>query len=193
MTRARVRGPSVTPSCPGRLTPCSSALVSNSYPGRHVHLSEVLRSQPSVPAILGPGRRISGSITGPWRLGPLPEGPQSRHHLPGDSGSGPWSRVRPAVPGYLGPCPRARGFDQVFQGTCANARGPAGSTRCPGRLQPGSEFLRGRPAVSSDLGPVPRAVRFDRLSRTTWTRVRGPTKSVSCPTPLGPGSENPRC
>ena len=158
-TQVLVGGPAVSTSLPGHLRP----------------VPDVARGQPAVPGLSRPVRGMAVSVSGPGRLGPVPEGPQCRQNLPGDSGPGPRSSGRPAVPGDPGPCPRARGVDQVSQVTRAHARSPAVSTRCPGRLRPGSKCLRARPAVPGASGPVPRACEVDRLSRG-----------------LGPGSESLR-
>ena len=90
--------------------------------------------------------------------------------------------------------------------TGARFRAPAGSTSCPGRIRPVSEFSRCPPAVPdySQSGPRARGVtswpgrltfwsEFSRyqLSWSTRVRVRVPKGSISCPVQLGPVSEVP--
>ena len=84
-------------------------------------------------------------------------------------------RGRPAVPG-----------------NSTQARRPAASTSCPGRLGPVSEGPRVRPAIPghSRWGPCSRGV--DQQSRATRACVRGPVRSTRCLWPFGPGTEGPR-
>ena len=109
-------------------------------------------------------------------------GPEESTSCPGGLGTlseGP--RCRQAFPGVSHLCPRARGFhqsslatqtmpvgpgvEQLSWATPGRVQGPTGSTSCPGRLGPGSDFPRGRPAIPGDSGPCPRARGFDQLSR----------------------------
>lgn len=96
----------------------------------------------------------------PGRLRPGSEGP----------------RVRPAVPGLSGPCPRARGFEHLYRVICARVRSPAGSTSCPGGLALVSEGPRGLPAITA-----------------TRALVRAPAGLINCPGCIGPVSECARC
>ena len=68
-----------------------------------------------------------------------------------------------------------------------------GSSRCPGRVRPWSECLRGRPDVLGASGPCPRARAVDQLSRKTRDLVGGPALSTSCPRRLRPVREGLRC
>ena len=70
--------------------------------------------------------------------------------------------------------------------TLAWVRGIAVSTRCAGRVAPGSEFSRYRPAVPDDLCPVQRACGFNQKSWATRARVRVLAGSISCPGDSGP-------
>ena len=172
--------------------------MSTSLPGHLRPVPDVSRGQPAVPGISRPVRGIAVPISGPGRTGPVPEGLQCRQNIPGNSGSGPRSSGRPAVPGDPGPCLRARGVDQMSQVTSARLRVPAGSTSCPGCLRPGSEGPErstgcpegigplpkgpcGQPAVPghSRLGPRGRGV--DQLLRVTWAQDHGPAVSTSTP------------
>ena len=117
-------------------------------------------------------------------------------------------RGRPAVPGNSGPGRRHCGVDQASLAPRARARGPAGSTGCPGGLGPASEGPPGRPAVQVDSGPSLKARVVDQLSQAlgpvsegTWvrpgvpgdrTRVRRPVGSTICPGRYWPGSKGPR-
>ena len=110
----------------------------------------------------------------------------------------------------MGQCPRARvvdqlswatrsldqgpHFEQLSRATRARARGPVGSTSCPGRLGPVSEGHQDLPDVPSDLrsGPFTRCRGVDQLSRVTWAWVLGPVLSTSCPERLGRVNEGPR-
>ena len=76
----------------------------------------------------------------PVRLAPVSEGP----------------RFRSAVPVNSGPCPIARGVDQLSRVTRALVRGPVGMTNVP------DDSRRG-----------PRDSGFDQLSRATLARSRG--------------------
>ena len=111
------------------------------------------------PGRLGSWSKVLRSPSCPGRPGPLPEGPRGRPGLPGDSR----------------PCPKPRGVNQMSRATSARLQVPAGSTRGPRCLGPGSEGLRGRQAV-----PGPRA------------RVRGPERSTGCPVGIGPFAKGPR-
>ena len=113
-------------------------------------------------------------------------------------------RFRTAVPGDLRSGSRAREFDPMSLATRAWFRCPAGSTRfqrqlgpkpsprgstrCPARLWPSSEGLRGGPAVPghSRLRPTARGV--DQLPQAPGAQVRKPSGSTSSPGRLGSGS-----
>ncbi|RKM63972.1 hypothetical protein C0215_19530, partial [Clostridioides difficile] len=154
-TRARVRGPEVSTSCPGGLGPDP----------------EGPRGRLAVPGIrdLAGGSVVSTSLPGPLRL--VPEGPRcpllSRATRAGAQGPavstkstgrlGFWAEVplltscprrpgpmpegtrgRIAVPGEFGQAPTACGVDQLSRVTRARVRGQAGAPGCPGHLGPGS-------------------------------------------------------
>lgn len=98
-----------------------------------------------------------------------------------------------------------RSVDKLCWGNSGQVRGPTSSTRCSGRLGPGSEGpqcrpnllgdsgsrprSRGSPAVLGEPGPFPRARRFDQLFRPTRTRVPGAVGSTSYDSLLGVWSE----
>ena len=85
-------------------------------------------------------------------------------------------RVRPDVPGDLGPGPSARGVDQLSRLTRESVQGP-----------------RFRPDVPGNLAPCPRSRRVDQLSRTTQAHVRVLKVSTSCPSLLTIRSAGLRC
>ena len=114
-------------------------------------------------------------------------------------------RCRTAVTGHSGPGLRGHGVNKLSWANPGQVRGPTSSTRCSGRLGPGSEGpqcrpnllgdsgsrprSRGSPAVLGEPGPFPRARRFDQLFRPTRTRVRADTRSTSYRGQLSTGSE----
>ena len=202
-------------SCHGHLGPGSEgprrrpAGPGNSRSSRKAHvfdqLSRTNRAHVRWPA---------GSTSCPGLLGPGPDVPCGRPGVPDDSrlsliarGVDPHSqanhvhtegpRVRPDDFGHSSLVPRDRGVNQVSWATRARARGPAGSTRCPGRLRPSSEGLRCQPAVlgHSHFGRVPagstrcpgawglgpNALGFHQQSHTIRALVRGPAVSTICP------------
>ena len=111
--------------------------------------------------IRGRTRGSAGSTTCPGRLTL-----RLLHEVP---------RGRPAVTGDLGPGPRARGVDQLSQGTQNSERGPAVATSFPGRLGPGSEVPQDPTYVPGDSGPGPRARGIDQLSQENRTCAGSPT------------------
>ncbi|XP_020937326.1 collagen alpha-1(I) chain-like [Sus scrofa] len=124
-----------------------SRLTRAQAPGPARPVPDVARGQPAVPGLSRPVRGMAGSISGP-----------------GDSVRGPRARKVDKT---------SRATRVLVQGppvTRAHARSPAVSTRCPGRLRPGSKCLRARPAVPGASGPTPARLRC----------LRGP----SCPGPL---------
>ena len=148
-TRARVPVPAVSNSCPGRLRPVSLDP----------------RSRPAAPGDSGPCLRSQGSTRYPGRPGAGFQCPRVRPAVWGASGPCPWARgvdqlpretvvpgARPDVPGEQGPGSSACGVDQLSRVTRARIRGPAGSTRCLGRLELGSEGPPDRPALPADSG-----------------------------------------
>ena len=111
-------------------------------------------------------------------------------------------RVRPAVPGSLGPFPRARVVDQLSWEPRDPAGWPAVSTSLPGCLRPVPEGLRCPPAVPGDSdhargpagstvvgdsGPGPKSNGFHQLSRVTKDWIRRPSVSTCCLGHSGPG------
>ena len=82
---------------------------------------------------------------------------------------------------------------QPFPGDSGWSRGPAVSSKSPGRLGPVSDILQGRPAVPGDLGPGRTERGVEQASRATRANVREPTGSNSCPGRLGPIPEASRC
>ena len=92
-------------------------------------------------------------------------------------GLGPGSeglRGRLTVPWESGPCPRARGVNQLSRDTRAWVRRPSGSTSCPRRLRLGSECLWCRPAVPWELGAIPEGLRSPPVVQGDSDRTRGP-------------------
>ena len=113
---------------------------------------------------------------------------------------------QPDVPGDSCPALSARGVDQLSQATRAWVRMLVGLTNFPGRLGPGSEYLRCRPTsretwdrvggsvgltcLSGESGPCPRAHGFDKHPGRLWTLL-GATVSNSCPRDLALGPRAP--
>ena len=177
VTRAWVRGPAGSISCPGCLA----------------HWSEGTRGLLAVPVDSGPCPRArvvvqlsrairacvlgyTGSTSCPGKLGPGSEGP----------------RGGPAVPGDSGPCPRAWVSNRVPGDSCLDLMDP-GSTSGPGGLRPISERPRVRQPVPGDAGRCPNARGVVQLSRATWAHAQYPAGSTSSPGLLGPWSEPPQC
>ncbi|XP_020937325.1 collagen alpha-1(I) chain-like [Sus scrofa] len=110
-----------------------SRLTRAQAPGPARPVPDVARGQPAVPGLSRPVRGMAGSISGPGRLGPGPEGPQAprcQPDVPGDFGQAPSAcgldprsqtpaRLRclrgPSCPGPLCLSPRARGVDQFYR------------------------------------------------------------------------------
>ena len=132
-------------------------------------------------------RGPAGSTSCPGRPGLVPEVPC----------------CRPSAPGDLGPCPWARGIDQLSRVTQAWVQAPAvstpvpgdagsaprlaGSTTCPGRLATGCEVPRCQATLLGDSGQGARTLVFTQLSLATWAQVRGTTVPPAVPGELGPG------
>ena len=149
-TRTRSEGPRVQPAVPGDSIPCPVPTGSTSCPGcSHLgprarggyQLSRVAQARVQGPVVdqlpQATWALVGHSVVSsrcPGRLVLVSEGP----------------RVRPAVPGLSGPCPRARGFEHLYRVICARVRSPAGSTSCPGGFGPGPKGPCGRPAVLHD-------------------------------------------
>ena len=135
------------------------------YPGRPEAGFLCLRCRPAVLGDSGPCLRSQGSTRYPGRPGAGFQCPRVRPAVWGASGPCPWARgvdqlpretvvpgARPDVPGEQGPGSSACGVDQLSRVTRARIRGPAGSTRCLGRLELGSEGPPDRPALPADSG-----------------------------------------
>ena len=192
-TRARLRGPAGSTSCPSLLGPCS----------------EGPRGRPalphdSCPAVIASGfnklsRATQASVRGPT----VSTSSAGRLALGSEV---PWGR--PDVRGFSGYGPRSRVVHQLSRATRARFRGPAGFTsiprrlalrsmahivdQSPGRLGPMPEGLRARPDVPADLGPCSSACGVDQLSRATRAPVRWPARSTGSPGRLVRGSVGPR-
>ena len=164
-TAVRVRGPTRSTRCPGRLGTGS----------------EGPRCQPDVPGTWAWVRGPVGSTNCPAQFGPVSEGTRVRAALPGDSSLGPMARVFDQVsranrtqirwptwstsnPGDSGPCPTPRGVNLLSRANRARVRVPSVSTSCPRTLALGPESPRGRPAVPGHQG-----------------RVQGPVVMTGCP------------
>ena len=206
----QARRPAASTSCPGRLGPVSEGpRVRPAIPGHS-------RWGPCSRGVDQQSRATRACVRGPvrstrclWPFGPGTEGPRDRPADPRDLGPCPRSCGRPSVPGDSGPCPMSRWVDQLSWGSRAHVRGPAGSTtfpgdsgwsrgpavssKSPGRLGPVSDILQGRPAVPGDLGPGRTERGVEQASRATRANVREPTGSNSCPGRLGPIPEASRC
>ena len=172
-SRARVRLPTGSTSCPARLGP----------------FSEALKCRPAVPGDSGPdGRACSvdqpswatqahsrgpaSSSNCPRQLGTVPEGPGAKELSRATRTFFPSSpQGQPAVLSDSGPCLRAHAVDQVSRATRVRARGLAVLNSCPGGLRPRSDSLRCQPSTPGDSGPGPRARRVDQLSWEIWDLV----------------------
>ena len=159
-TRARVRGPTGSTSCPVILGPGSKGPC----------------GRPAVPGTRACVQGTMGSTRCPGRLS-----------LESD---GPWGP--PYVPGDIGPCPRARGFDQVSLATHAWVELATGLTSIPGGLALVSECPRCRPDVFCNSGPWPGACGVYQISQATQARARVPAVSTNSPKQLEFGSKGPR-
>ena len=182
-SRAWVRTPSGSTSCPGRLRPGS----------------ELLRGRPALPGHLHLCPRALGVDLLSQALGPGSDGPWARPAVPGDWGPspkalsvdhlslatrtrvrrpagstncpgrlGPWSkapRLRPDLPGESRSGRIACGFDQLSRGTRARVRGPEASSSCPRGIGPWSGGPRFRPDIPADSDPRPRSCSVENLSR----------------------------
>ena len=143
-TRARVRGPAGSTSCPGRL----------------VQASKGPRFRPEVPGDSGPGpsagrihllsrvpparvRSPTASTRFPRQIRPV----SKAHGIDQMSlANGPVSEVlwrRAAVLGEFGPSWGVRGVNQLSQANWARFRGPTVSTSCPGQLRLRFRSLQG--------------------------------------------------
>ena len=138
--------------------------------GRVAPGSEFLRCQPAVPDDSYP----SPSSQGVHQL------PRTTHNPVRVAA------VSPAVLDNSGPGPSARGVEQLSRATQAHVQGLAGSTRCPGRLTPGSKGPWIRPEFPGISGPVPNARRVDLLSRMPRAHVRNPAVSTRFPDQIRP-------
>ncbi|XP_020946894.1 collagen alpha-2(I) chain-like [Sus scrofa] len=164
VTRAIVRGPKASTSCPMRLGP----------------ESEVRRGCPAVPRGSGPvpsacvvdhlfrlSRKTRDLVGGPALSTSCPR------------------RLRPVREGLRCPqlfratrtVPEGPGVEPLSRATRDLVRGPRGSTNCPRRLGTVPEVPQCRPtlpAVMGDWGPGPKALVVDQLSRVTRDLVGGP-------------------
>ena len=173
-------------------------------------------------------RRVRGAVgwnRSPGRLGPAPELTQEQPAIPALLVSVPsWggvdqlsrptqTRVRGAAGMTSYPANSARvradAGRPVIAANTVPVRGAVGSTRCPGRLGPGSEELwshklsrptrsrselpQGRPALPADSHPGPRSSGVDQLSWPTPSWVLTYTGSTIYPGPYGPSSELTPC
>ena len=171
VTRARVRGPAVSTSCPGRLKSGSRARGFTSWPGRHVPGSEIPWVRPAILGDSGLGQTSRDVDQLSQTIRNWVRGTAVLTRCPGDSGPGPVPTVSISSPGRIGLCRWAHGVDQLSRATCARVRVPAGSTRSPWPLGPLSKCPRGRLAVPGDSGPGPRDRGVDKLS---WVTRAGP-------------------
>ena len=163
--RAVPEDPLCRPAFPGYYGTCPRC-------GGVEQLSQATRACSKEPGVDQPSRATrvrvrvpAGSTSCPWRLQPWSKGLRGRPEVPGLLGlvfERSWGR--PSVPGYSGPCLRARSVDQVTRAT------PFGF-ECP----------RGRPAVPGVSAWVTRIRMVDQLSRATRARVRGLVVSTSSP------------
>ena len=146
-------------STPGRLELRSMARIVDQLPGRLGPMPEVLRAQPDVPGDIGPcysACRVKQLSRATWARVRWPA-PSTKTHERLVLGSVD-SRFRP-----------------VFPGNSGSGRGPAGSTRSPGRLSIESECPRCQLALLGDSCSFLSARGFDLL---TWV--------------IGIGSDGPR-
>ena len=125
-TEARVRRPTGSTSCPGRLKTGS----------------KVLRGRPALPGYLRLGPMARGVVQISGVIAPMPKGPRGRPDVPGDLCPVQSAPGLPAVPCESGPGPRARGEDRQSRVTRARVPVPAVSPRCLGRLENSSEGPR---------------------------------------------------
>ena len=163
---------------------------SPSSPGRLRPVPEGPRCPPAVPGASDGARGFGCRTAAPGDSRMCPRAPGVNQRSRASQARLAGSRGRSPIPGDSGRCPRARrvhyisrptrvlvqgpAVDPLSRATRAHARGHAGATRCPGRLRPGSERLRGRQAV-----PGSRA------------RVRGPERSTDCPMGIEPLPKGP--
>ena len=107
-----------------------------------------------------------------WATPGRVQGPTGSTSFPGRLGPGSdFPRGRPAIPGDSGPCPRARGFDQLSRVT----RALFGGTVV-------------QPVVPGDSGPCPMSRIIDQASWATQAHARALTGLTSCPVRFGPRS-----
>ena len=139
-TRARVQGPSCTPSSPLLPGPECEAPQFHQLSWMSCSLFRGTTVPPGVPGDLGKGPMARGFTCCPARRGRGSEGPLGR----------------PTLPGNLHPGLRACGIDHLFWDTRAWFRGPEGSTSCAWRLGPVNEGPWCRSVLPGDSDPVPR-------------------------------------
>ena len=137
VTRARVRGPAVSTSCPGRLRPgsevpwCRTTPRGASLSGQRARRvdqlcwrllpgSECLGGRPLSRVTRGQVRCSAVSTSRPGRLGPMSQVP----------------RDPPDIPGYPGPGSSARGVDQHSRATRVSGQVPARSISSTRQLGP---------------------------------------------------------
>ena len=145
--RARVQGPSCSPSSPLLPGPVCEAPQFHQLSRMSCSRFRGTAVPPGVPADLGPGPRASFTCC------PARRGCGSKNQL-----------GRPPPPGDLRPGPWACGIDHLSRDTRARFRGPAESTSSNWRLGPVNEGPWCRPVLPSDPDPVPRARGVDQLS-----------------------------